>query len=85
MYLMARAQKCGGCQKKMTRNSRNAGHDRSFRAAAVICGGAFLFEVHRLYARSRREENVATIRLFHLSVLYLTVLFVFVAIGAFIR
>ena len=54
-------------------------------AAAVICGGAFLFEVHRLYARSRREENVATIRLFHLSVLYLTVLFVFVAIGAFIR
>jgi len=53
--------------------------------AAVILGGVFLYEVHRLYARSRREENVATIRLFHLSVLYLTVLFVFVAIGAFIR
>jgi len=51
----------------------------------LILGGAFLLEVHRLYARSRREEDLPTIRLFHLSVTYLTLLFVFVAVGAFIR
>ena len=53
--------------------------------AAVILGGVFLYEVHRLYARSRREESLPTIRLFHLSVLYLTLLFVFVAVGAFVH
>jgi protoheme IX farnesyltransferase len=54
-------------------------------AAAVLLGGVFLYEVHRLYARSRRVDagELVTIRLFHLSVLYLTVLFVFVAVGAF--
>lgn len=54
-------------------------------AAAVLLGGAFLYEVHRLYARSRSDEGLPTIRLFHLSVLYLTLLFVFVAVGAFIH
>jgi protoheme IX farnesyltransferase len=55
--------------------------------AALLLGGMFLYEVHRLYARSRRvpASELVTIRLFHLSVLYLTVLFVFVAIGAFIH
>ena len=53
--------------------------------AALLLGGAFLYEVHRLYARSRRDEGLVTIRLFHLSVLYLTLLFVFVAVGAFIH
>jgi protoheme IX farnesyltransferase len=54
-------------------------------AAAVVLGGGFLYEVHRLYARSRRDQDLVTIRLFHLSVLYLTLLFVFVAVGAFIH
>lgn len=53
--------------------------------AALVLGGGFLYEVHRLYARSRRDEGLVTIRLFHISVLYLTLLFVFVAVGAFIR
>lgn len=53
--------------------------------AAVLLGGAFLYEVHRLYARSRSDEGLPTIRLFHLSVLYLTLLFVFVAVGAFVH
>jgi len=53
--------------------------------AALLLGGVFLFEVHRLYARSRRDESLVTIRLFHLSVLYLTLLFVFVAVGAFLH
>jgi protoheme IX farnesyltransferase len=53
--------------------------------AALLLGGAFLYEVHRLYARSRRDEGLVTIRLFHLSVLYLTLLFVFVAVGAFVH
>jgi heme o synthase len=53
--------------------------------AALLLGGVFLFEVHRLYARSRQDEGLGTIRLFHLSVLYLTLLFVFVAVGAFIH
>ena len=53
--------------------------------AALLLGGAFLYEVHRLYARSRRDESLVTIRLFHLSVLYLTLLFVFVAVGAFVH
>jgi heme o synthase len=53
--------------------------------AALLLGGAFLYEVHRLYARSRRDEGLVTIRLFHLSVMYLTLLFVFVAVGAFVH
>ncbi|MCL2584955.1 MAG: heme o synthase [Streptosporangiales bacterium] len=55
--------------------------------AAVLCGAAFLYEVHRLYAQSRKIDasKLVTIRLFHLSVAYLTVLFVFVAVGAFIH
>jgi heme o synthase len=57
--------------------------------AAIVCGAGFLYEVHRLYAQSRRSADGVTglvsIRLFHLSILYLTVLFVFVAVGAFLR
>jgi protoheme IX farnesyltransferase len=56
-------------------------------ALAVILGGVFLYEVHRLYFRARRvaAEQLVTMRLFHLSVLYLTLLFAAVALGAFIR
>jgi protoheme IX farnesyltransferase len=56
-------------------------------AVALILGAVFLWEVHRLYLRARREsgEQLVTMRLFHLSVLYLTLLFAAVALGAFIR
>jgi heme o synthase len=61
--------------------------------AALVLGGVFLYEVHRLYRQSvlveRQEraegDGLATMRLFHLSVTYLTLLFVAVAVGAFIR
>jgi heme O synthase-like polyprenyltransferase len=44
--------------------------------------------VHRLYRASRvaaDERTVATMRLFHMSVLYLTLLFAAVALGALVR
>lgn len=54
--------------------------------AAALLGAVFLVEVHRLYAQSRRGGgDPRTMRLFHLSVTYLTLLFVAVAIGAFVR
>jgi heme o synthase len=56
---------------------------------AAVAGAAFLYEVHRLLWQSRRAddggEKLVTMRLFHLSILYLTVVFAGVAIGAFIR
>jgi len=51
---------------------------------AVVLGGAFLYEVHRLYRRSRRGGELLTMRLFHLSLVYLTLLFAAVAVGALI-
>jgi protoheme IX farnesyltransferase len=63
-------------------------------AVAIVAGLAFLYEVHRLYHLSRRAdaqdgsggpEVLVTMRLFHLSIAYLTVLFAAVAAGAFIR
>jgi len=54
---------------------------------ATILGVVFLYEVHRLYSASRAtssERPVATMRLFHLSVLYLTLLFAAVALGALV-
>ena len=55
---------------------------------AAILGTVFLYEVHRLYHASRGaadERAVGTMRLFHLSVLYLTLLFIAVAVGALVR
>ena len=61
-------------------------------AVAIVAGFAFLYEVHRLYHRSRGTdaqgtgpggaEGLATMRLFHLSIAYLTLLFAAVAICA---
>jgi heme o synthase len=57
--------------------------------AAALLGAAFLYEVHRLYRASRRDANsenrLVTMRLFHLSLVYLTLLFAAVAAGALIR
>jgi heme o synthase len=54
-------------------------------ACAVLLGGAFLYEVHSLYARSRRDDQVRTMRLFHGSIIYLTLLFVAVGADALIH
>lgn len=60
---------------------------------AAVAGAAFLYEVHRLLHRSRGTgangpdagDKLVTMRLFHLSILYLTLVFASVAVGAFIR
>jgi protoheme IX farnesyltransferase len=66
-------------------------------AVALAAGAAFLYEVHRLFHRSRglppdgvspdgmSGDSLMTMRLFHLSILYLTVVFAAVAVGVFIR
>jgi protoheme IX farnesyltransferase len=59
-------------------------------AVAIVTGAAFLYEVHRLFHLSRRTDaeggdTLVTMRLFHLSIAYLTLLFAAVAAGAFIR
>jgi heme o synthase len=62
-------------------------------AVAIAGGAAFLYEVHRLFRLSRGisgeraagADGLVTMRLFHLSIAYLTVLFAAVAAGAFIR
>jgi protoheme IX farnesyltransferase len=61
-------------------------------AVALVAGAAFLYEVHRLLRLSRGTradgtggDGLMTMRLFHLSILYLTVVFAAVAAGVFIR
>ena len=65
-------------------------------AVAIVAGAAFLYEVHRLFHLSRQTaaadaagassgDGLVTMRLFHLSLVYLTVVFAAVAAGAFIR
>jgi heme o synthase len=61
-------------------------------AVAIVAGAAFLYEVHRLLHLSRgtgtdaaNGDGLVTMRLFHLSILYLTLVFAGVAAGAFIR
>jgi protoheme IX farnesyltransferase len=53
--------------------------------AALAGGAAFLFEVHRLHLRVRRGEEPNTMRLFHWSVMYLTLLFAALAADSLIR
>jgi protoheme IX farnesyltransferase len=60
-----------------------------YEAAAALLGAAFLYEVHRLYRASGRdadgEHRLVTMRLFHLSLVYLTLLFAAVAAGALVQ
>jgi protoheme IX farnesyltransferase len=60
-----------------------AGTGWFYPAAAIVLGGVFLVEAHRLWARTRGTENLSVIspmRLFHSSNLYLSLLFVAVAL-----
>jgi heme o synthase len=67
-------------------------------AIAVVAGAAFLYEVHRLLRLSHSAavegvdvdgpdagDRLVTMRLFHLSILYLTLVFAGVAVGAFVH
>lgn len=47
---------------------------------AVVAGGWFIVESHRLYARALAGEEVKPMRVFHSSISYLTLLFVAVGV-----
>ena len=54
-----------------------------YAVAALVSGGLFLAEAHRLLARAKAgaaEDVLKPMRLFHFSITYLTVLFVGVAL-----
>jgi protoheme IX farnesyltransferase len=60
-----------------------AGTGWVYPAAALVLGGGFLVEAHRMLARARGTEDLTRIqpmRLFHSSNLYLSLLFVAVAL-----
>jgi protoheme IX farnesyltransferase len=50
-------------------------------AVALVAGGAFVAEAHRMYGRLRRGEPARPMRLFHWSTTYLTIVFVAVAVS----
>ncbi len=54
-------------------------------ATAAALGGWFLYEVHRLHLRALRGGQPRTMRMFHASVIYLTLLFAALAVGSLIR
>jgi protoheme IX farnesyltransferase len=54
-------------------------------AAAVLLGGWFLLEAHRLSARTRAGADPKPMRLFHMSISYLTLLFAAIAVGQFVH
>ncbi len=49
-------------------------------ASATVSGGGFIFEAHALLARTSAGRDPRPMRLFHLSITYLTVLFLAIAI-----
>jgi protoheme IX farnesyltransferase len=52
---------------------------------ALIVGGLFVLEAHRLHGRARRGEPVRPMRLFHWSTTYLTILSVAISVDALIH
>lgn len=51
---------------------------------ALVTGALFVLEAHRLYRSARRGERLRPMRLFHWSTTYLTLLFLAVAVAAFL-
>lgn len=47
---------------------------------ALVTGGWFVYETHRLYSLAIRQEHVSPMRVFHGSIAYLTLLFVAVGV-----
>ena len=54
-------------------------------AAAAGLGGWFLTEAHRLHRRVRAGDRPKPMRLFHLSITHLTLLFAALAVGQLLR
>ena len=56
-----------------------------YAVSATVLGGLFLWEAHALLRRVRRgDKDVKAMRLFHGSISYLALLFLVVAIDAFL-
>jgi len=51
-----------------------------YAAVAVVSGGWFIYESHRLYGRAIRHGEVKPMRVFHSSITYLTLIFVAVGV-----
>lgn len=51
-----------------------------YTVSALVFGGWFIYEAHRLYSRAVRGTEAAPMRVFHASIVYLTLLFVAIAI-----
>lgn len=51
-----------------------------YTASALVFGGWFVYESHRLYNRAVRGTEPAPMRVFHASITYLTLLFVAIAV-----
>ena len=65
-----------------------AGTSLVYPAAALVLGAVFLVEAHRMWSRTRSSEVLSEInpmRLFHASNLYLSLLFVAVALDPLLR
>ncbi|WP_104200735.1 heme o synthase [Cryobacterium sp. Y29] len=51
-----------------------------YTCVALVTGGWFIYETHRLYSLAIRHEHVSPMRVFHGSIAYLTLLFVAVGV-----
>lgn len=51
---------------------------------ALVTGGFFVLEAHRLHGQARRGETMRPLRLFRWSTTYLTIIFLAVAVEAFL-
>ena len=51
-----------------------------YTTSALVFGGWFIYESHRLYGRAVRGTEPRPMRVFHASITYLTLLFVAIAI-----
>lgn len=51
-----------------------------YTAVAVVTGGWFIYESHRLYSLAIRHDHVSPMRVFHGSIAYLSLLFVAVGV-----
>jgi len=57
-----------------------AGMGLVYTATALVTGGWFIYETHRLYGLAIRHEQVSPMRVFHGSIVYLSLLFLAVGV-----
>ncbi len=62
-----------------------AGMGPVYALTALVAGGWFVLETHRLYSRALRGEEVAPMRVFHASIGSLSLLFIGIAVDALLQ